>query len=312
MPHPGSSAVDRRARGDFHLSGARPGRVSSAGRRARTAGWDREGAAASLKGGEPKLGGERFDVIVLNGRPAAGKSELIDYLRRTPVEERIRRFHIGEFEEFDDFPILWERFEDDDLLEMLGMPRLVSERTFQYRGEVLDGYVFKDRLFWHFLIEKLNLLYAKRLRDLPDYHETRTAIFEFARGSEHGGLREAYSHLAESILSRAATIYIQVSWEESLRKNRRRWNPKKPDSILEHSLEDRKLEMLYKESDWEDLSSDDPRFLVVGGRRVPYAVFDNEPEKTGNPDLLGAHLEEVCGRLWRLWSASRQGRTPGD
>ena len=62
------------------------------------------------------MAGEIFDIIILNGRPAAGKSEVIDYLKKTPLDERIRRFHIGEFEEFDDFPILWERFEDDDPL----------------------------------------------------------------------------------------------------------------------------------------------------------------------------------------------------
>ena len=136
---------------------------------------------------------DTFDIIILNGRPAAGKSEIIDYLKQIPLEERIRRFHIGEFEEFDDFPILWERFEDDDLFEKHGKPRLISNTTFEYEGETLPGYIFKDPFFWHFLIEKLNLHYSKRLRDVPDYHDTHTAIFEFARGSTarriRGGLR---------------------------------------------------------------------------------------------------------------------------
>jgi len=30
-----------------------------------------------------------FDIIILNGRPAAGKSEIIDYLKKTPIKERI-------------------------------------------------------------------------------------------------------------------------------------------------------------------------------------------------------------------------------
>ena len=34
--------------------------------------------------------------------------------------------------------------------------------------------------------------------------------------------------------------------------------------------------------------------------RVPYAVFDNMPEKTDKPEVLGAHLEEVCSRLWGI------------
>ena len=127
-----------------------------------------------------------------------------------------------------------------------------------------------------------------------------TAVFEFARGSQHGGFAAAYPYLSEDVLSRANTIYIKVGWEESLRKNRRRYNPDKPDSILEHALEDKKIEFLYKESDWEAFSSADGKCLVVGDRRVPYAVFDNEPEKTDDPARLGPQLEEVCGRLWSI------------
>ena len=239
-----------------------------------------------------------FDIIILNGRPAAGKSEVIDYLKSISIPERIQRFHIGDFEEFDDFPILWERFEDDDIYERYGKPRLISDTTFEYEGRRMDGYVFKDQFFWNFLIEKLNLLYSKRLRDVPNYHDQFTAIFEFARGTQHGGFQEAYSYLSPDVLSKACTVYIKVSWEESLRKNLRRRNPDKPDSILEHSLEDKKLEFLYKESEWEVFSSKDPDYLEVKGHQVPYAVFDNEPEKTLDPSLLGPHLEEVCNKLW--------------
>ncbi|MBM3318691.1 MAG: hypothetical protein FJY75_12645 [Candidatus Eisenbacteria bacterium] len=238
-----------------------------------------------------------FDIVILNGRPASGKSEIIDYLKKVPLAERIRRFHIGEFEEFDDFPILWERFEDDDIWESHGKARLISNATYEYEGEVRPGYVFKEQFFWHYLIERLCMNYGKRLRD-PAYHETTTAVFEFARGSQHGGFAEAYRYLSKDVLERANTIYISVTWEESLRKNRRRRNPDKPDSILEHSLEDKKIEFLYKESDWESFSAPDPEYLRVGERRVPYAVFENMPEKTDKPAVLGAHLEEVCALLW--------------
>jgi len=243
-----------------------------------------------------------FDILILNGRPAAGKSEVIDYLKQCPREERRARFRIGEFEELDDFRILWERFEDDDIYEKHGKPRLVSDTRFTYRGETHEGVVFKDKFFWNFLIEKFNLEYAKRRRDDPDYHARRTLFIEFSRGLEHGGFRTAYDYLDREILERAATLYIQCSWEESLRKNRRRFNPDRPDSVLEHGLEDLKLEMLYKESDWEDFSAADPDFLEVKGIRVPYAVFRNEPEITDQPERLGAHLEEVLAHLWALRS----------
>ncbi|MBN2345390.1 MAG: hypothetical protein JXO51_03295, partial [Candidatus Aminicenantes bacterium] len=180
------------------------------------------------------MGKKTFDVIILNGRPAAGKSEVIDYLRSVPLEERVRRFHIGEFQELDDFPILWERFEDDDLMEELGRPRLVSDREFSYEGQTYPGYVFKGQWFWNFLIKKLDLAYAKILRDVPAFHDRKTLFIEFSRGSEHGGFREAYAHLSPQVLERAVTLYIKVDWPESLRKNRRRYNPDRPDSILQH------------------------------------------------------------------------------
>jgi hypothetical protein len=145
------------------------------------------------------------------------------------------------------------------------------------------------------------LAYSLKVRDDKNYHDKKTLIIEFARGAEHGGFREAYDHLSEDILKRAVIIYIKVSFEESLRKNRRRFNPDKPESILEHGLEDKKLEMLYKASDWEQISGSDPNYIAVKGLKVPYAVFDNEPEKTDKPEILGKHLDEVCTKLWKIW-----------
>ena len=241
-----------------------------------------------------------FEILILNGRPAAGKSEILDFLGKLPLGERIERYHIGEMEEFDDFPILWERFEDDDLYEKNGKDRVYTDREFTYQGETLPGYVFKEKFFWNFLLQKLSFNYAKRVAQNPDYHRGTTALFEFARGSEHGGWKEAYPQLSDEVLGRAGVIYIDVTWEESLRKNRRRYNPDKPDSILEHALEDKKLEMMYEGSDWKEYSSVDPDHLLVRNHRVPYAVFNNMPEITDQPETLGAHLEEVTGKLWNL------------
>jgi hypothetical protein len=242
-----------------------------------------------------------FDIILLNGRPAAGKSEVIDYLKGIPVAERIRRFHIGEFLELDDFPILWEQFEDDDLLEKMGLPRLISNRTFEYKGKTYDGYVFKEKWYWNFLIAKLSRRYERLLRDNPGFHKNdRTVFIEFSRGSEHGGFKTAYDYLSDVILQNAVTLYIYVDFEESMRKNRRRYNPDKPDSILQHALEDLKMEMLYKGSDWEEFAAD-PEYLKVKEFKVPYGVFDNMPEKTDKPEVLGAHLEEVLTRVWQVY-----------
>ncbi len=230
-----------------------------------------------------------FDIIILLGRPASGKSEVIDYLKKTPVKERIERFHIGKFEEIDDFPMLWTWFEEDAILEkILKKPRMHTDR---------DGY-FLHEYQWHLLIERINMEYSKKLRDLPDYHRQYTSIIEFSRGSEHGGYRAAVPHLSEEIVNTAGIVYINVSYQESKRKNRRRFNPERPDSILEHGLPDEKLEKLYKEVDWEEISAGDPHYIDIKGHKVPYVVFQNEPEITDKPQELGDHLQEVTGRLW--------------
>lgn len=240
------------------------------------------------------LVGRHFPVLILIGRPASGKSEIIDYLAHCDPEKRLERFNVAVMDILDDFPMLWTWFEEDHILSAkFGQPRLHTDER---------GY-FRYSYLWHLLIERLGLEYRKRLRDDPDYHAGHTTIIEFSRGSEHGGYQQAFQHLPDEVLSRAAVIYVKVSFKESLRKNRRRSNPERPDSILEHSLPDEKLERLYLEDDWGAFSAGDPDHLAVRDNRVPYAVFENEDDvTTDNPEGLAARLEEVLARLLELRS----------
>jgi hypothetical protein len=236
---------------------------------------------------------DHFDILVLIARPAAGKSEIIDYLKHVPDGERARRFHVGPFLVLDDFPMLWAWFEEDAILDDLGHERLHTTP---------DGY-FNDDVLWHVLIERLSLEYAKLIRDRPDFHALHTALIEFSRGAEHGGYTEAFAHFSEDILRRAAVLYVEVSHEESLRKNRRRFNPDRADSILEHALPDAKLERLYREDDFADFSAGDPDYLMIGDVAVPYVVFPNDDDvTTGQPDALAQRLDEKLGRLWELYN----------
>lgn len=233
-----------------------------------------------------------FDIILLIARPGAGKSEIIDYLKKTAPIERIERFHVGEFDEIDDFPMLWTWFEEDELLEKMGHPRLYTDQ---------QG-IFLYQYLWDLLIERIGLEYQKKLRDILNYDELFTTIVEFSRGTEHGGYRSAFSHLSPEMLKKIAVLYIDVSWEESLRKNRKRFNPEKPDSVLEHGLADWKLERLYKEVDWNEVSGIDSRYLPIQGVQVPYVVFENEDDVTTQRGVaLGERLEQALRKLWVLY-----------
>ncbi len=231
-----------------------------------------------------------FNILLLIARPGAGKSEIIDYLKHTPKDERIERFHIADFDELDDFPMLWTWFEEDDILEQMGKPRLHSDS---------EGF-FKYPYLWDVLIRRICLDYSKLHRNNPNYHQNNTAIIEFARGVQHGGFERAFEQLSLEVVEQMAVMYINVSWEESLRKNRARYNPERPDSILEHGLSDEKMEILYRQSDWDKVSAEDPAYLTIQGKRVPYAVFDNEDDlTTERGPALGDRLEETLSILWQ-------------
>ena len=237
---------------------------------------------------------DTFPIIILVGRPAAGKSEIIDFLK--PLCENIRRgrFHIAPFEEIDDFVWVWETFQDDDIRSQYAKPRL----------HTTPDYFFLDPFIWNFFIEKINLAFAQRVARDSNYLRDHTAIIEFARGGENA-FGEAFSYLSDEILKRAVIVYIRVSYEESVRKNRKRKHLGEEGSILHHSLPDNKMEFYYRTNDWEKLSNGaSDGTIEVKGHRVPFAVFENEPEKTDDPIKLGQELERVTNCLWKIWKLS--------
>ncbi len=233
---------------------------------------------------------DTFQIIILIGRPAAGKSEVIDYLKKLSDDERRARLHIASFEEIDDFVWVWETFEDDDIRSKHGKPRL----------NTTPDYYFLDPFTWNLYIEKMNLEFAKRLARDTHYLDHCTVILEFSRGGANG-FSEAFSYMSDEILTRAVIVYVSVPYEESVRRNRRRKRKGQEDSILYHSLPDDKMEKYYKSNDWDKLSDGkNSGVLEIKDRRVPFAVFQNEPEKTDDPAKLGPALEEVFGCLWQV------------
>lgn len=228
-----------------------------------------------------------FPILIITGRPAAGKSEVIDFLKKADPKERLEKFHIADFEELDDFVYVWETFEIDDMLTKHGKPRIWTD----------EKYWFKDHFIWNLYMERINLEYRKKLARDPNYHDKKTTLIEFARGGDNG-IYEALSYLHEDILRRAHLMYIRVSYEESVRKNHRRARKGQEDSILYHSLPDEKMDFYYKTNDWDKLEAKDPNFIEVKGFKIPYVVFENMPEKTLDPKLIGEELERATKKLW--------------
>jgi hypothetical protein len=247
-------------------------------------------AAHKILGAGARMQTDIFPVLILNALPAAGKSEIIAYLGTVEEQARARRFHVGPLRVLDDFPMLWTWFEEDNLLErVFHRPRLHTTP---------EGYFLHQDL-WHLLIRRLALDYEKLRRDNPGPY---TAIIEFSRGEGHGGYRRAYPHLGAQILENAAAMYVRVSFAESLRKNRERHNPTRPDSILEHSLSDDKMRRLYGADDWPEFSGGEASYLRVNSFEVPQVVFDNQDDlTTAGGEPLGRRLEERLGALWGLW-----------
>ena len=230
-----------------------------------------------------------FPILIITGRPAAGKSEVIDFLKKCNPILRLEKFHIANFEELDDFVYVWETFELDDLMTRFKQPRIWSD----------EKYWFKDQYVWDLYMERMALDYKKKVLKDPFYHEKMTTLVEFARGGDNA-IYHALTFLSDEMLSKSSLIYIKVPYEESVRKNRKRARPGQEDSILYHSLPDEKMEFYYKTNDWEQLTAKDPNFIDVKGHKIPYCAFENMPEKTMDPALIAPELERVTEKLWNL------------
>jgi len=229
-----------------------------------------------------------FPIVLLTARPAAGKSEIIKFLNNLDPKDRKKNFHMGKIKVIDDFPFLWRWFEEDYLLSQMNKEPIFTDE---------DGY-FKFIHQWDLLIHLINLEYKKFIRD-EDKPEEYTVILEFSRGKDHGGYTRAFPILSDEILDNLSILYVNVSLNESVRKNRKRFNPDKPDSILEHGLPDIKLKHMYSECDFLELASKDKSIISIRDRNIPYAIFENEDDvTTENDSKLYNRLIKCLNTLW--------------
>ncbi len=230
-----------------------------------------------------------FEHLFVLGRPAGGKSEFIDFMKKLPAGDRAANFGIGRFEEVDDFPWLWEACLDDDAREARGEARVVSART-------PEGYNITQPKFRGSLVERFNDVIARKYLANPGVYEQGTLLVEFARGVDDG-FRESLERFHPDILRRGAILYIKVSFEESYRRNSARYKKGQEESILFHKVPDRDMYGFFRDNDWNEMTGGAPDgWLDLAGVKVPFVSMLNEPELT-DPVVLGERYGRALRRL---------------
>lgn len=233
-----------------------------------------------------------FDYLFVLGRPASGKSEFLDMLYKLPDAERAERMHIGTMTVLDDFVWLWEKFEEDDIWEKIGRGRLHSQRE----GH---GYVLGDPILFSFLMERLNRQIVEDYAGKDEYRD-HTILIEFARGGE-APYQPALKRFDEKILSRAAILYVEVSREESFRRNEARYQEKLRHSILAHKTPDHDMKRFYQDDDWPQITSGERNgFIEIRGMKVPFLTLYNEPELK-DPAALAGRYAPALAKLHQLY-----------
>ncbi len=237
-----------------------------------------------------------FDHLLLLGRPAGGKSEFIDFMKKIPDDVRARKFHIGKFEEVDDFVWIWEKFVEDDIWERAGQPRLYSKNYMPGNpGMAPEG----ERLF-RFCMHKFNEVIAEKYLARPQFYNDHTLFIEFARGRRNG-FRDALNALKPEILKRAAILFIDVTREESWRRNTARYREKLKHSVLAHMVPKETFDYFYSDHDWSDLTGKDKNGRVdVNGLKVPFVTMNNEPE-SADPSVLNERYGNALEQLYGLY-----------
>jgi hypothetical protein len=235
---------------------------------------------------------QRFQNILLLGRPASGKSEFIDYMKQQSDADRAAKYHIGAFKEMDDFPWLWQKFMEDNVWEAAGYPRQYSF------GGSNPGLNQEGAPLFDFCMAKFNAEYAAFCQSQPDFHTSGQTLFiEFARGGPEAYAKALYQ-LSPEILKRSVILFVLVSYEESCRRNNARYQEKLKHSILAHKCHDETMSIFYKTHDWLELTrNQEVGHLTVHGVQLPFATMHNEPELT-DPVLLDRRYGPALQRLW--------------
>lgn len=236
-----------------------------------------------------------FDNLMLIGRAGSGKSELVDFLKGVEEGERLEKYHIGAFDEIDDFPWIHSMFKDEDIWEKLGRPRRSSTR-------IENIYATTDYDIYKFTILKFNMVISEKCLSAPAYYQNKTLFIEFARGREDG-YKIAFDLFDKDILEKTAIFYMDNTFEESMRRNTVRSSESEVEqSILYHKVPVEVMEDYYKTHDWYDLTDKRPHgYLEIKGLKIPFVTVWNIPESHDLKVLEGRYSPPLK-KLWELYS----------
>lgn len=233
-----------------------------------------------------------FKKLILIGRPASGKSEFIDFIKKIPQKEREKEYHIGAITELDDFLWLWEKFVDDDIWEASGHARLFSKKTEQ-------GYCITNGILLDYCLEKFN-------QEILRLDQEGTVLVEFSRGKKDGGYTHALHKFSDHLLRDAAILFLWTSYAEALRRNETRYQEKLKHSVLAHRVPPQDMERFGKDIDWLELThstAPTSRPLGRGERRRSGSI----PSK---PRSLDRGVEGLTGEKPSGWLKIRSNKIP--
>ncbi|MBI5298871.1 MAG: hypothetical protein HY877_01020 [Deltaproteobacteria bacterium] len=182
---------------------------------------------------------------------------------------------------------------DDNLWEKAGYPRRYSF------GGTNPGLLKESGALFDFCIQKFNAEYIKHYQNNDAFYKDSTLFIEFARGGLEGYTKSLHQ-LSLEILKNSAILFVNVSYEESCRRNNARYQEKMKHSILAHKVPDETMQNFYQVHDWGRLTEEKASgVLTVQNVRLPFVTMNNEPELT-DPVLLDQRYGLALRKLMEL------------
>lgn len=205
----------------------------------------------------------------------------------------------------------------DEVRKELGVPPLFSSNGIL--GLTIDQYFDLKSKIYQVVYDQ----FFKKNRAFPaDGLHDKTLFIEIARGGPKGwpqdkkllidGFEHSVRYMDPQMMDKAGVLYMQVSPEETLRRNEVRSDPDNPGSTLRHKVPLRVMERCYAMTDFFRMcqKSHIPNCLIVKTKgdfrlTVPCATFDNEDDKTSIfrseqpwPQAEVAKMEQEFSKIW--------------